>query len=118
MPEERVVRSLTSEKARACFFPHAKECEGVWAIPEADMRALCGDTIPRLMPVKEFAHLVGFSVPWVSEMARKGKLVCRRVWGKLRIPASAYFELPEERPAGTRKLPVEKLKRSQGDLAA
>lgn len=102
---ERVVRAL--ELAAGSFFPHAwkdKE-DGVWRIPEGDVRRLLGPGLPRLFPVPEFAELIGYSADYVYELVELGVVPHRKVLGHIRISADTYFGLPAERPAAVRARP-------------
>lgn len=97
VPVARVRRACAS--APRLFFPGAFEQAGEWLIPERDVRALVGPGLPQLLRIREFADLVGLSVPWVYELVHLGVVAHRRVLGQIRIPATAYWELPEGRPA-------------------
>lgn len=101
---EMVVRALGS-RFRGDFFPHAFEKDGAWWIPPRDLRALLGPGLPRPFWVSEFAELIGFSVPYVNELIRKGVIKTRMILGSTRVPATQFWELPEHRPAGLRKRP-------------
>lgn len=101
----RVLRALESRKLREDTFPHATQKDGAWIIPNRDMLKLLGPGMPRLLPVAEFAELIGFSVPYVNELIGKGVIKHRMALGNKRIPASEYWDLPPHRPSCLRKFP-------------
>jgi len=104
MPAAAVVRVL--ERGPSPFFPGARKVDGAWRVPECDVRRLFGEE-PRLYSVADFAELVGLSVPWVYQLMQTPRdddpsrmvIPHRRVLGQKRIPATAYWELPADRPA-------------------
>jgi hypothetical protein len=96
VPESRVERACALSPR--LFFPGAFQRDGAWLIPERDVRALVGPELPRLLKVSEFADLIGLSVPWIYELIALDVIPHRRVLGHVRIPATAYWELPEGRP--------------------
>ena len=57
------------------------------------------ENLPRLLTVKAFAELTGFSRQWIYDLISVGTIDSRRVLGKLRIPETAYWNLPEVLPA-------------------
>lgn len=89
------------------FLPGAfRERDGSWRVPARALRHVLGEGMPRLLPVAEFAALVGLSVPWIYELMDLGIVASRRVLGQRRIPATAYWELPEHRPASLPARPL------------
>jgi hypothetical protein len=96
VPAARVKRACAATPR--IFFPGAFEEKGEWMIPERDVRALVGPGLPQLLRIREFADLVGLSVPWVYELVHLGIIAHRRVLGQIRIPATAYWDIPEARP--------------------
>lgn len=96
VPESRVQRACALSPR--LFFPGAFQRDGEWQIPERDVRALVGPDLPRLLKVAEFAGLIGLSVPWIYELIALDVIPHRRVLGHVRIPATAYWTLPEGRP--------------------
>ena len=102
VPRARVLRAL-APAWRASFFPGARSgADDAWEIPDRDVRALVGvrsGEPPVLLSVERFAELIGFSRPWIYQLIRAGVVKPRRVLGFMRVPASEYWALPEERPA-------------------
>jgi hypothetical protein len=96
VPEARVQRACALSPRT--FFAGAFQRDGEWRIPERDVRALVGPDLPRLLKVAEFADLIGLSAQWIYELVALGTIPHRRVLGHVRIPATAYWELPEGRP--------------------
>jgi hypothetical protein len=96
VPEARVQRACALSPR--LFFPGAFQRDGEWMIPERDVKALVGPDLPRLLKVSEFADLIGLSVPWVYQLIGLAIIPHRRVLGKVRVPATAYWTLPEGRP--------------------
>lgn len=96
VPEARVQRACAL--SAPTFFPGAFQRDGEWKIPERDVRMLVGPDLPRLLKVAEFADLIGLSAQWIYELIALGTIPHRRVLGHVRIPATAYWELPEGRP--------------------
>ena len=96
IPEARVERACALSPR--LFFPGAFQQGEEWRIPERDVRALVGPDLPRLLKVAEFADLIGLSAQWIYELVALGTIPHRRVLGHVRIPATAYWELPEGRP--------------------
>lgn len=72
--------------------------DGTWRVPARALRHVLGEGLPRLLPVAEFARLVGLCVSWVYELMDLGVIPERRILGKRRIPATAYWQLPAHRP--------------------
>jgi hypothetical protein len=100
VPLERIQTALAKDPA--LFFPGARLCEGAWWIPEADVRRLVGGSVtdpPVLFSVKEFARLMGKSVPTIYEWIGLGAIQKRVVMDVICIPASEYWNVPEHRPA-------------------
>ncbi len=101
---EMVMRAL-SGRFRGDFFPHAFEKDGAWCIPPRDLRALLGPGLPRPFWVREFAELIGFSVPYTHELIRAGVIKTRMILGSVRVPATQFWDLPAHRPDGLKKRP-------------
>jgi hypothetical protein len=88
------------EKSAASFFPHAsKNDEGLWQIPERDMRGYLGPGLPKLHSVKEFAWVIGFPADTVYTWVQCGAIKHTKVFGYIRISSREYHNLPREMPA-------------------
>lgn len=100
-----VLRALANGKLRGDMFPGAFEKDGEWRVPSRDMVKLMGPGLPRLFWVREFAELVGLSVPYLNELINLGVVQHRMVLGRKRVPATEYWNLPKHRPACVREFP-------------
>src|SRR5688572_6296964 len=87
-PPARVVKALVLERAPGrgrpapLFFPGAWLDGDCWRIPERDVKRLLGPELWRLLPVSEFAELVGFSTDYVYDLVERGALPARKIWGR------------------------------------
>lgn len=115
VPVARMQRALECPKLRAVTFPMARKGEtGSWRIPVREARGLVGGELQRLYSLADFAELVGFSVPYIYELASVGVIKVRKVLGLKRVAADQYWQLPKERPQGMRSWPVSSIDGSEG----
>lgn len=96
VPPERVVRAL--EFHPRSFFPGAWKGSEGWIIPEREVKALLGPSLPRFVKVKTFAELLDFSLAWVYELIKTGIISKRDMLGEMRISLDEIWKIPAERP--------------------
>ncbi len=102
---ELVERSLSIEKIRTAFWPHAEARGESWMVPERDLRRMLGPGLPRPLWVSDFAELIGYSVPQVNAWIREGVIPTVMIFGKRRVLETEFWNLPKHMPASGRKCP-------------
>jgi hypothetical protein len=95
--EHLVTKALDS--GALSFFSNAQKRDNTWEIPERDMKALFGPKLYKLLPVQQFADLIGFRVQRVYDYIHCGAIPHVMVFGEYRISEHFYWNLPAQLPA-------------------
>lgn len=96
MPPERI-----EQAAAAGLFRHARQIDGAWRIPPADVRAILfpGSVPEQLYTLADFAALLGLSYSCIHKATKRAVDPLRTVtvFSEVRIPASEFWRVVRPR---------------------